>query len=43
MTGLLPGIDANDEAKALAVFRFYTTVLSCLPTIEVYTPLAIQV
>jgi hypothetical protein len=35
MMALLPGIDANDEHKALAVFRFYTVVLSSLPIIEV--------
>lgn len=35
MMALLPGIDANDEHKALAVFRFYTVLLSSLPTIEV--------
>jgi hypothetical protein len=28
---LLPGIDANDEDKTAAVFKFYTAVLACVP------------
>ncbi|MEW5319322.1 MAG: hypothetical protein WDW38_010482 [Sanguina aurantia] len=35
MMSVLPGIDANDEAKTAAVFRFYSAVLAslpCLPT-----------
>ena len=35
MMALLPGIDANDEHKAQAVFRFYVVALSSLPVIEV--------
>jgi hypothetical protein len=31
MMALLPGIDANDEDKTSAVFKFYTSVLSSLP------------
>jgi hypothetical protein len=38
MMALLPGLDANDEHKALAVLRFYTTVLSSLPSLEVAHP-----
>ena len=35
MMALLPGIDANDEHKAQAVFRFYVVALSSLPVIQV--------
>lgn len=35
MVALLPGIDANDEHKAQAVFRFYVVALSSLPVIQV--------
>jgi hypothetical protein len=31
MMAVLPGIDANDEAKTAAVFQFYTAVLSSIP------------
>lgn len=31
MTAVLPGIDANDEAKTAAVFQFYTAVLASVP------------
>ena len=35
MMALLPGIDANDEHKVQAVFRFYVVALSSLPVIQV--------
>lgn len=31
---VLPGIDANDEAKTAAVFQFYTAVLSSIPALH---------
>lgn len=31
---VLPGIDANDEAKTAAVFQFYTSVLASLPALR---------
>ncbi len=35
MMALLPGLDANDERKTCAVFRFYTIVLSSIPGLAV--------
>ncbi len=35
MEALLPAVDANDEAKTLACFRFFCIVLSSLPRLEV--------
>lgn len=34
MMAVLPGIDANDEAKTAAVFQFYTAVLSSIPALH---------
>ncbi|KIY95870.1 hypothetical protein MNEG_12091 [Monoraphidium neglectum] len=34
MMAVLPGIDANDEAKTAAVFQFYTSVLASLPALR---------
>ncbi len=34
MEALLPAVDANDEAKTLAVFRFFCLVLSSVPSLE---------
>ncbi|KAK9865395.1 hypothetical protein WJX84_009143, partial [Apatococcus fuscideae] len=34
MNATLPGIDANDEAKTLACFRFYCCALSCMSQLE---------
>ncbi|KAK9835280.1 hypothetical protein WJX84_012367 [Apatococcus fuscideae] len=34
MNATLPGIDANDEAKTLACFRFYCSALSCMGQLE---------
>lgn len=34
MLAVLPGIDANDEAKTAAVFQFYVAVLSSLPALR---------
>ncbi len=31
MMAVLPGIDANDEAKTAAVFQFYSAVLASVP------------
>ncbi|BDA49513.1 probable proteasome activator complex subunit 4 [Coccomyxa sp. Obi] len=38
MMALLPGLDANDERKTCAVFRFYTTVLSSIPALKADQP-----
>ena len=38
MNATLPGIDANDEAKTLACFRFYCSALSCMGQLEVQHP-----
>lgn len=35
MRALLPAVDANDEAKTLAVLRFFCVVLSSVPRLEV--------
>lgn len=35
LQALLPAVDANDEAKTLAVFRFYCVALSSVPRLEV--------
>lgn len=35
MTAVLPGIDANDEKKTRAVFRFYCVVLASVGGLEV--------
>ena len=35
MEALLPAVDANDEAKTLACFRFFCVVLSSVPSLEV--------
>ncbi len=34
MEALLPAVDANDEAKTLACFRFFAVVLSSVPALE---------
>ncbi|KAF8058035.1 proteasome activator subunit 4 [Scenedesmus sp. PABB004] len=34
MMAVLPGIDANDEAKTAGVFQFYTAVLGSLPALR---------
>jgi hypothetical protein len=34
MMAVLPGIDANDEAKTAAVFQFYTAVLASVPALR---------
>lgn len=34
LMAVLPGIDANDEQKTMAVMQLYTTVLSCLPVLH---------
>lgn len=39
MMALLPGLDANDERKTCAVFRFYTIVLSSIPGLKVRIPM----
>lgn len=31
---VLPGIDANDEAKTAAVFQYFTAVLASLPALR---------
>jgi hypothetical protein len=38
MMAVLPGIDANDEAKTAAVFQFYTAVLASLPALRGQDP-----